>query len=69
MQISWTNAANEDRVLLLDRMEEHGVLSDIGGTGFLQPGTRFTITLMKPGQYVNYCSNDCTVFGTIPVVP
>jgi hypothetical protein len=52
MQIAWTNADNEDRVLWLERKDEQGVLIDSGGTDLLQPGTTFTITLMDPGQYI-----------------
>jgi plastocyanin len=69
MQIAWTNADNEDRVLLLERKDGQGVLIDSGGTDLLQPGTTFTITLTDPGQYIYYCSKDHTAFGTITVSP
>ena len=69
MQIAWTNADNEDRVLLLERKDEQGVLIDSGGTDLLQSGTTFTTTLMDLGQYTYYCSKDHTVFGTITVSP
>ena len=69
MQIAWTNADNEDRVLLLERKDEQGVLIDSGGTDLLQPGTTFTTTLMDLGQYTYYCSKDHTAFGMITVLP
>lgn len=69
MQIAWTNADNEDRVLWLERKDEQGVLIDSGGTDLLQPGTTFTTTLMDPGQYIYYCSKDRTAFGAITVLP
>jgi len=69
MQIAWTNADKEDRVLWLERKDKQGALSDSGGTDLLQPGTTFTITLTDPGQYIYYCSKDRTAFGTITVSP
>ena len=69
MQIAWTNADNEDRVLLLERKDEQGTLIDSGGTDLLQPVTTFTITLVDPGQYIYYCSKDRTAFGMITVLP
>lgn len=68
MQIAWTNADNKDRVLLLERKNEQGVLIDSGGTDLLQPGTTFTTTLMDPGQHIYYCSKDRAVFGAIIVL-
>lgn len=69
MQIAWTNADDEDRVLLLERKDEQGVLIDSGGMDLFQPGTTFTITLDEPGQYIYYCSKDRSVFGMITVLP
>lgn len=69
MQIAWTNADNENRVLLLERKDEQGTLIDSGGTDLLQPGTTFTTTLVDPGQYTYYCSKDRTAFDTITVLP
>ena len=69
MQIEWTNTDNEDRVLLLERKDEQEVLIDSGGTDLLQPGATFSITLMDPGHYVYYCSEDHTAFGAITVSP
>ena len=69
MQITWTNQADEDRVLMLERKDEQGVLVDSGGTDQLQPGDTFSITLAEPGQYTYYCTEDRTAFGTITVLP
>ena len=69
MQITWTNADNEDLVLWLERKDGQGVLIDSGGTDLLQPGTTFTITLVDSGQYIYYCSKDRAAFGTINVLP
>lgn len=69
MQIAWTNRDDVDRVLLIERKDEQGVLVDSGGTDLLQPGSMFSITLTEPGQYTYYCSKDRTAFGTISVSP
>lgn len=69
MQISWTNLDNVDRVLMIERKDEQGVLVDSGGTDLLQPGNSFSTTLTAPGQYMYYCSKDRTTFGTITVSP
>jgi hypothetical protein len=69
MQIAWTNRSDTDRILLLERKDENGVISESGGTDLLQPGTTFSITLVEPGQYTYYCSKDRTAFGTITVLP
>jgi plastocyanin len=68
-QIAWTNLDNVDRVLMIERKDEQGVLVDSGGTDLLQPGTSFSTTLTEPGQYTYYCSKNHTTFGTITVSP
>jgi hypothetical protein len=69
MQVAWTNRDNVDRVLVLERTDNNGVLIDSGGTDLLQPGGTYSITLIEPGQYTYYCSEDRGVFGTITVLP
>jgi hypothetical protein len=68
MQIAWTNQDDVDRVLILERTNEQGVLVDSGGTDRLQPGDTFSISL-EPGKYTYYCSVDRTESGTITVLP
>jgi plastocyanin len=68
-QIAWTNLDIVDRVLMIERKDEQGIVVDSGGTDLLQPGTSFSITLTDPGQYTYYCSKDRTAFGTITVLP
>ena len=69
MQIAWTNMDDVDRLLIIERVDEQGVVMDSGGTSLLQPGTTFMITLTEEGQYTYYCSIDRKEFGTINVVP
>lgn len=69
MQIAWTNQDDEDRVLILERTNEQGVIVDSGGTDRLQPGDTFSISLVEPGKYTYYCSVDRTESGTITVLP
>jgi plastocyanin len=69
MQIVWTNLDDVDRILIIERKDEQGVIVDSGGTDLLQPGASFFITLTVPGQYTYYCSKDRTAFGTITVLP
>jgi len=69
MQIAWTNMDDVDRPLIIESVDEQGVVVDSGGTQGLQPGSTFMITLMEEGQYTYYCSTDRKEFGTINVVP
>ena len=69
MQVAWTNRDNVDHILVLERTDDNGVLIDSGGTDLLQPGSTYSITLIEPGQYTYYCSEDRAVFGTITVLP
>jgi plastocyanin len=69
MQIAWTNQDKVDRILMIERKDEQGVIIDSGGTDLLQPGTTFSINLTAPGQYTYYCSKDRRAFGTITVSP
>lgn len=68
MQIAWTNLDNVDRLLIIERVDEQGVVVDSGGTSLLQSGTTFATTLIEQGQYTYYCSIDRKEFGTINVV-
>jgi plastocyanin len=68
-QIAWTNLDNVDRMLMIERKNEQGVLVDSGGTDLLQPDSSFSVILTVPGQYTYYCSEDRTAFGTITVLP
>lgn len=67
--ISWTNADNVDRMLIIERFDENGVLVESGGMPLLQPGTTFSMMMTEMGQYTYYCSLDREQFGTINVVP
>lgn len=69
IQIAWTNEDNVDHILMLERTDENGALVNAGGTDLLQPQSSFSITLIEPGQYTYYCSEDHAVFGTITVLP
>jgi len=67
MTIAWTNLDNEDRLLIIERVDEQGVIMDSGGTDLLQPGATFSIVLTEAGDYTYYCSLDRTGFGAIHV--
>ena len=67
LTIAWTNLDDEDRLLIIERVDEQGVLTDSGGTDLLQPGATFSIALTDAGDYTYYCSLDRTEFGTIRV--
>ena len=69
MQIAWKNEDDINRILIIKRMDKNGTLVDTGGTKLFQPGSTFSITLMKPSQYTYYCSKDRTVTGMITVLP
>ena len=67
MQISWTNNDNVDRILLIERKDEQGVVVETGGTDLLQPGTTFSISSLAPGEYTYFCTKDHSAFGTITI--
>jgi plastocyanin len=68
MQITWTNLDKVDRMLIIERTNEAGIVMDSGGTDLLQPGSAFSITLTEAGEYTYYCSLDRMEFGTIHVL-
>jgi plastocyanin len=67
--IAWTNADTVDHIVIIERMDEQGVVVDSGGTDLLQPGNTFSILLTEAGQYTYYCSLDRKQFGTIHILP
>lgn len=69
IQITWTNSDTVDHVLVLERKDENGASIASGGTDLLQPGDTFSITLIDPGQYTYYCTENQTASGTITVLP
>ena len=69
MQIVWTNQDDVDRVVIIERANEQGVVVDSGGTDLLRPADTFSTSLSEAGQYIYYCSIDRTAFGTITVFP
>jgi len=69
MQISWTNMDSEDRVLLIERVDDQGKVVESGGTDLLQPGSTFSIILTETGEYTYYCSKDKIQGGMITVLP
>lgn len=69
MHIAWTNVDDEDQLLIIERVDEQGVVVESGGTPLLQPGTTFSILLTEAGEYTYYCSLDRKQFGTINVLP
>jgi hypothetical protein len=68
MQVAWTNMDDVDRILIIERKNEQGVVVDAGGTDLLQPGSTFSTLLTEAGQYAYYCSKDRKQFGTINVL-
>jgi hypothetical protein len=68
MQISWTNQDDQERLLILQRVDDQGVITDSGGTNSLPPGGSFSIVLTEAGEYTYFCSLDRTEFGVIHVV-
>lgn len=69
MQVAWTNRGDVDRVVILERMNDQGVVEDVGGTDLLRPGDTFSTSLPEAGRYIYYCSQDRKAFGTIIVLP
>lgn len=69
MQVAWTNLDEVDRVVILERTNDQGVVVESGGTDSLQPGQTFSITMTEAGQYTVYCSEDRTAAGRITVLP
>ena len=67
--ISWTNVDTVDRMLIVERVDEQGVVVESGGMPLLQPGTTFSMMLTEVGQYTYYCSLDRKQFGTIAILP
>lgn len=67
MQITWTNIDDANRMLIIERMNEEGIVVNSGGTDLLQPGTTFSIILTEAGEYTYYCSLDRAKFGAIHV--
>lgn len=69
MHIAWTNQDNVNHVVILERVDEQGVIIESGGTDQLQPGDTFSILLNEAGQYTYYCYEDRKAFGMITVLP
>ena len=69
MYIAWTNADDVDHLLIIERVDEQGVVVESGGMPLFQPGTTFSILLTEAGQYTYYCSLDRKQFGIINVLP
>lgn len=67
--IAWTNVDHVDHMLIIERMDEQGVVVESGGMPLLQPGTTFSMLLTEAGQYTYYCSLDRKQYGTINVLP
>jgi len=67
-QVAWMNLDTVDRAVIIERMDEQGVVISSGGTDLLAPGDSFSTTL-EAGQYAYYCSKDRTIFGMITVSP
>lgn len=68
MQISWTNQDDQERLLIIQRVDNQGVIVDSGGTGSLPPGDSFSVVLTEAGEYTYFCSLDRTEFGVIQVL-
>ena len=69
MQIAWTNQDTVDRVVIIERTDDQGVVIETGGTDRLGPGDTFSISLTEAGQYTYYCSAGRRAFGIINVLP
>lgn len=67
-QIAWTNMDDDNRLLIIERMDEQGIVVDSGGTSLLQSGDTFSIILTEAGEYTYFCSLDRTESGTIRVL-